>query len=216
VIKYISERVVRNVSPERAVQPFWINISSNDIVKEQIEKNLSLKEKLQELLEGKEIMSSVDPWLSLRELEERKEGIWTLLVSGGYLTAKQYSFGRYSLKVPSEEIMYFFKTGVMVWLEKETKVVMGKLLESLWDLLEKGEAEEFARNLEEYITNALSYFGVGGREPERVYKAFLLGILSIAINGYEVESEVESGYGRLDVVVYPREKDMEVMRRFLK
>ncbi|MCD6463441.1 MAG: PD-(D/E)XK nuclease domain-containing protein, partial [Thermotogae bacterium] len=41
---------------------------------------------------------------------------------------------------------------------------------------------------------------------ERVYKAFLLGMLSIALNGYEVESEIESGYGRLDVVVYPKEK----------
>ncbi len=206
VIKYISERVVRNASPERAVQPFWINTSSNDIVKEQIEKNPSLKEKLQELLEGKEIMVGVDPWLSLRELEERKEGVWTLLVSGGYLAARQHSFGRYTLKVPNEEIMYFFKTGVMIWLEKETKVVMGKLIEGLWDLLEKGEAGRFARNLEEYMTNALSYFDVGGKEPERVYKAFLLGILSIAINGYEVESEMETGYGRLDVVVYPREK----------
>ena len=110
------------------------------------------------------------------------------------------------MKLPNEEIMYFFKTSVMVWLEKETKVVMGKLVESLWGLLEKGEAEKFARNLEEYITNASSYFDIGGKESERVYKAFLLGMLSIAINGYEVESEIESGYGRLDVVVYPREK----------
>ena len=83
---------LRNASPERAVQPFWINTSSNDIVKEQIEKNPSLKEKLQEFLEGKEIMVGVDPWLSLRELEERKEGVWTLLVSGGYLAARQHSF----------------------------------------------------------------------------------------------------------------------------
>jgi len=205
VINYVDLRV-SSKTPEKSAQPFWINTSSNDIVKEQIEKNPSLREKLQELLEGKEIMSSVDPWLSLRELEERREGIWTLLVSGGYLTAKQHSFGRYFLKLPNEEIMYFFKTSVMVWLEKETKVMMGKLLESLWGLLEKGEAGEFAQNLEGYITNALSYFDIGGKEPERVYKAFLLGMLSIAINGYEVESELESGYGRLDVVVYPKEK----------
>ena len=94
VINYIDQRL-SGATPQEAAQPFWINTSSNDIVKQQIEKNPSLKEKLQELLEGKEIMSSVDPWLSLRELEERKEGIWTLLVSGGYLTAKQHSFGRY-------------------------------------------------------------------------------------------------------------------------
>ena len=60
--------------------------------------------------------------------------------------------------------------------------------------------------MERFIKSSLSYYDFGFEEPERVYKALLLGILSIALNGYEVESEIESGYGRLDVVVYPKEK----------
>jgi len=66
--------------------------------------------------------------------------------------------------------------------------------------------EGFTRYFERFIKSSLSYYDFGFEEPERVYKALLLGILSIALNGYEVESEIESGYGRLDVVVYPREK----------
>ena len=73
-------------------------------------------------------------------------------------------------------------------------------------MLKDGKYAKFKEMLERYMENALSYFDVGGKEPERVNKAFLLGILSIALNGYEVESEIESGYGRLDVVVYPKEK----------
>lgn len=135
-------------SPEKAVQPFWINTSSNQIIKEQIEGNPYLKQTLDILMEGKEVIQNIDPWLSLKELEE----------------------------TPDVQMM------------------------------KEGRFEGFCNFLEKFIQSSLSYYDIGYEEPERVYKAFLLGMLSIAMNGYIVESEMESGYGRLDVVVYPKER----------
>jgi len=207
VIYYVKERTLGERGKEEAPQPFWINTSSNDIIKEQVEKNPSLKGELEELLQMKEIEKTIDPYLSLRELEKKKEGVWTLLASSGYLSAKRVrGFNKYSLRIPNEELLYFFKDSVMEWIENTCGTNMGKMLNELYELLEKGTYEGFAESLKEYIEGTMSYLDIGGREPERVYKAFLLGILSIAINGYVVESERESGYGRLDVVVYPKER----------
>jgi len=74
-------------------------------------------------------------------------------------------------------------------------------------MLTKGEYEEFKKSLKGFLENGLSYYDVAKDEVERFYKGFLLGLLAIAINGYVVESEMESGYGRLDVVVYPKSKE---------
>jgi len=206
VIKYISERVIRKQPPERAVQPFWINTSSNDIVKEQIERNSQIKSELDVLLERKEILQSVDPWLSLRELEEAPEGVWTLFVSGGYLAATRQEMGMYLLRIVNREVEEFFKVIVKRWLSRVLNMNVSNLYISMVKMVKDGSVKQFVNFLERFIKNALSYYDFGFEESERVYKAFLLGILSIAINGYEVESELEAGYGRLDIALYPKEK----------
>ncbi|MCD6463095.1 MAG: AAA family ATPase [Thermotogae bacterium] len=205
VIYYIAERLSGRF-PNQAAQLFWINTSSNEIIEELIREREDLEEELDQLLEGKEIEQIVDPWLSLRELESRREGVWTLLVSGGYLTAKYIEPGTYALKIPNREVVEFFKMAVKSWLDEKTKTNMSVFMKALRDLMKRGKAGAFANILKGYIKNVLSYFDVGAEESERVYKGFLLGMLSIAVNGYMVESELESGYGRLDVVVYPKEK----------
>ena len=205
VINYIDQRL-SGATPQEAAQPFWINTSSNDIVKQQIEKNPQIKSELDVLLERKETLQSVDPWLSLRELEEVPEGVWTLFVSGGYLTATRQERGMYLLKIVNKEVEEFFKVTVKRWLSRILNMNVSNLYVSMVKMLKEGETEQFVNFLEKFIKNTLSYYDFGFEEPERVYKALLLGILSIALNGYEVESEIESGYGRLDVVVYPRGK----------
>ena len=186
VIYYVKERVYGRKAPGKAVQPFWINTSSNDIIKEQIEKNPSLKEDLDVLLEGEEILQKVNPWLSLRELEEAPEGVWTLFVSGGYLAATRREMGMYLLRIVNKEVEEFFKVTVKRWLSRVLNMNVSNLYVSMVKMLEDGSTEEFVNFLEKFIKNTLSYHDFGFEEPERVYKAFLLGILSIALNGYEV------------------------------
>jgi len=206
VIKYIKERIHGRCDPEKAAQSYWINTSSNDIIKEQVEKKTQVKDKLDALLEGKEVKVRLDPWLSLRELEEVPSGVWTLLASSGYLAARYIERKVYTVRIPNKEIEEFFKDVVGVWLKETVGFSGDELYFALEEMLSGGKVERFKELLDKFIKNSLSYYDFGFEEPERVYKAFLLGMLSIALNGYEVESEMESGYGRLDVVVYPREK----------
>ena len=84
---------------------------------------------------------------------------------------------------------------------------MKRMYDALDEMMEKGEYDKLKEKLEEFLLTGLSYYDVAKNESERFYKGFLLGMLAIAVNGYAVESEMESGYGRLDVVVYPKSKE---------
>ncbi len=205
VIKYVHERL-GGVSVESALQPYWISTSSNDIIIKQIETNPFLQQDLDKLLSKEELIVPIDPFLSLREIDQNPSGVWTLLASAGYLNAAQVSRKEYSVSIPNKEVEEFYRESVMLWLERKTKVAMYNLIRALSEAVKRGNADRFTRLLERYLSSSLSYFDIGYDDAERVYKAFVLGMLSLGTNGYVVETEAESGYGRVDVAVYPKER----------
>mgnify|MGYP000159066794 CR=1 FL=1 len=206
VLSYISERTEGKRRSDRAAQPYWINTSSNDLIIEQIKSNKNIKMEIDKLLQGKEVSLTIDQWLSLRELEKRKDGVWVLFAKGGYLTAEWVRNSKYAFRIPNEEVLNFFKDAVMEWIEERTDIEMTRMLDELDIMLQEGEYGGFVEYLKRFIESGLRYYDVARDEPERFYKGFFLGMLSIAINGYKVESEMESGYGRLDVVIYSKDK----------
>lgn len=207
VINYISKRVHGKLSLKEATQKYWVDTSENSIIIEQIQRNAMLKKELDSLLTGKGVIVRVDPSLSLREIERKKHGVWILFANSGYLSAKWIDIGKYEFKIPNEEIMYFFKDTVLDWIEDVTETDVRSMYEALEGMLLKGEYKEFKEKIYNFLINGLSFYDVARNESERFYKGFLLGILAIAVNGYVVESEQESGYGRLDIVIYPKEKN---------
>ncbi len=205
VIWYVKERLAGK-SVEQSLQPYWINSSSNDIIIKQIETNPFLQQDLDRLLSGDELIVPIDPYLSLKEIDQNPSGVWTLLAHAGYLNAVWISPKEYQVFVPNKEVELFYKEKVMLWLERKSRVSFYQMHQSLREALMKGRAEKFTTLLERYLENSLSYFDIGYDDAERVYKAFVLGMLSMTSNGYIVETEAESGYGRVDVAVYPKDK----------
>ena len=205
VIYYTKERLAGK-DVEKALQPYWINTSSNDIIIKQIENNPYLQEDLDKLLSKEELIVPIDPFLSLREVDQNPSGVWTLFASAGYINAIQISRKEYSVSIPNKEIEEFYKDSVMLWLERTTKVAMYDLIRALREAVVKGNVNRFAKLLERYLSSSLSYFDIGYDDTERVYKAFVLGMLSLGTNGYVVETETESGYGRVDVAIHPKER----------
>jgi len=68
------------------------------------------------------------------------------------------------------------------------------------NMLITGEIEIFAGLFEEFVVNNLSYFDAAGKEPEKVYHAFVLGMLVSLSENYEVKSNKESGYAHIKKV----------------
>ena len=71
--------------------------------------------------------------------------------------------------------------------------------------MKKGKIEEFAKGLQDEILSSLSYFDTD--KDEKYYKVFLIGIFIVLGNDYIRLSERESGYGRTDLVLEPKNKE---------
>lgn len=200
VLNYIS-------NSEMGFMPYWINSSSNDLIKKLLVKGSSeTKENLEELIKGKTIEKVVDDHIVMKEVDEDEENLWSFLCLSGYLKPVKIELikGRLhcELKIPNEEVHIFYENLIVKWfkesLTSERYNIMLKALVS-------GDVELFSGFFRKFVVNNLSYFDVSGEEPEKVYHAFVLGLLVSLADKYEVKSNKESGYGRYDVMIIPKD-----------
>ena len=124
---------------------------------------------------------------------------------GGYLrqsngkrdenTGKLY----YSLFIPNKEVRIIY-TGI---IERYfTDRIENKKLESMLKALIEGDIELFEEIFSNYVAASMSFFDTGG-DPEKVYHAFVMGLLLWLAPAYQVKSNRESGYGRYDIMIIP-------------
>ncbi|EHJ02106.1 AAA-ATPase-like protein [Clostridium sp. DL-VIII] len=192
---------------EVGFMPYWINSSSNDLIKRLLLKgDNNLKIELEELIEGKSINKIIDDNIVMSEVEDSNENIWSFLILSGYLKAVKTEVirGRLNceLKIPNEEVHIFYENLIEKWF-KET--LTNQKYEEMLNRLTCGDIENFGFIFQDFVLDNLSYFDVSGKEPERLYHAFVLGMLVSLSESYEVKSNKESGYGRYDVMIIPKD-----------
>jgi hypothetical protein len=87
----------------------------------------------------------------------------------------------------------------------------------LLNSLIKGDVDTFSQIFQEFLLSSASVFDVTGEDPEKIYHAFILGMLVGLKDLYEVKSNRESGYGRYDVMLIPKNpKDLGIVFEFKK
>lgn len=123
----------------------------------------------------------------------------------GYLTSiKVYiqEDGIYcTLKAPNKEV--FFRNMMESWLNETVK---GGSTAEMLNSLFIGDIDTFNEIFSRTATNVLSYHDVGEDKAESFYHAFVLGMLVHLDRDYEIRSNRESGYGRYDVIIIPKDK----------
>ena len=192
---------------EIGFMPYWINSSSNDLIKRLLLKgNKNTKLELEELIKGNPINKLIDDNIVISEVEDSNENIWSFLLMSGYLKALKTEniegILNCKLEIPNKEVLIFYRKLIEKWF-KET--VTNDYYITMLDTLTNGNIKVFEGIFKEFVINNLSYFDVSGREPERVYHAFVLGMLVSLSDDYEVKSNKESGYGRYDVMIIPKD-----------
>ncbi|WP_281000719.1 AAA family ATPase [Marinitoga aeolica] len=189
------------------IKYYWINSSGNALIKQLIrESTAEVKTKIEELIEGKEIESSIDENLVYGDLDKStEESIWTLFLFTGYLTWTKHTGEegepRYSLKITNKETLQFFKKTV-VDIIKESKIHYESIL---MELIHENY-EEFKIAFKKIVERTISYFDVSGEEPERFYHGLILGMVVGLSKKYIVKSNREAGYGRANLILIPKEK----------
>ncbi|MEE0933706.1 MAG: AAA family ATPase, partial [Clostridium sp.] len=187
--------------------PYWVNTSENKIIKTILAKGSEgLKKSFEELLRGNTIETTIDENIIMADVEANENNIWSFLLLSGYLkvVGKRRENNRiyYSLAIPNIEVRFMYEKMIEDWAnEGYIAAEYSEMLKALINF----DYEVFEEIFIEYVERSLSYFDVSGEEPERVYHSFVLGMLVALSNTHYVLSNKESGYGRYDVMVIPKD-----------
>lgn len=189
-----------------SVQPqnYWINTSSNDVVRRFIEKSDRgmTRQEIEALIAGEEIEKEICQELTYQDMYANIENIWSVLFMTGYLTYHgKPENNRFCLAIPNLEIRNIFTTQIMEYFRKNVQAD-GKTLKSFCDALEQGDAETVEEILQQYLKKTISIRDtfVQKQMKENFYHGILLGILGIK-ERWAVSSNRESGDGYSDIVV---------------
>ena len=172
-----------------------------------LKKSNSIKEKMIKLLNDEAVEVTIDLETIIVGIEEKEENIWGLMLQTGYLKVEEVVSLEeriYKVKLPNNEIKDLFRSIIRDWFSNK---VEGNDLRSILEDLITLRLEDFERKFKKLVVEMFSFFDVGENTAENFYHAFVLGMLVGLKDKYFVKSNRESGYGRYDIMLEPKEKD---------
>ena len=190
VINYIS----RGCIP----QAYWVNTGKNEILEDVMGVATDdITERLYALLQGEHVIARIDQNVVYRSLAEEPANIYSLLLVAGYLKTPKKELqadGSYlcEVSIPNKEIASVYKNEVL-------STTANKIAESLYE----NDCKKLQSAIAEYMDKSISFYDGGA---EGFYHGLMLGLIALMDNQYKIKSNRESGDGRYDVCMIPREK----------
>lgn len=182
---------------------YWINTSSNDIVRRFINRaDAVTRDEIEKLIGGGSVKKEIHQELTYRDLDSDMDNLWSLLFTTGYLTQDgETEDGRTGLVIPNREVRWIYIRQIRKWFREET-------------LKNRQELEDFCRAFEEknvaaieagftlYLRKTISIRDTNVKKEmkENFYHGILLGIFA-NMGCWKVKSNVESGEGYSDICV---------------
>ena len=198
---------ILNYLTDKELKPYWVNTSSNDLIKLTLKNSMTVKEKIERLLKDEVIEVPIDLETIIVGIEDNEDNIWGLMLGTGYLKVEEVvdlASGIYKVKIPNYEIKTLFQDIVRNWFSN--KVPGNDLRSILKDLVELN-IDEFQKKFRVLVREMFSFMDVGENTAENFYHAFVLGMLVGLRDTYYVNSNRESGFGRYDIMLEPRDKN---------
>ena len=198
---------ILNYLKNKELKPYWVNTSSNDLIKMTLEKSTTLKEQMERLLKDEAIEATIDLETIIVGIENKEENIWGLMLQTGYLKVEEtvsLEERRYKVKLPNNEIKDLIRGIIREWFSNK---VLGNDLRSILQDLVSLNLKEFEKKFRVLVEEMFSYMDVGKNTAENFYHAFVLGILVGLKDTYYVNSNRESGFGRYDIMLEPKDKN---------
>ena len=208
------------------VTTYWANTSGNSLVSKLIrEGSRTIKHTFEQLLRGNIIRRPIDEQIIYNQLGGNEDAVWSLLIASGYLkvlAVEQYEDIRgenlvplYDLALTNYEVQCMFQRMIDGWFA-EAEADYNDFIKALL----QGDLDAMNEYMNRVALQTFSYFDTGkqayGAEPERFYHGFVLGLIVELQNRYIITSNQESGFGRYDVVLEPKnlEKDDAIILEF--
>ena len=199
---------ILNFIDNKMLKPYWVNTSSNDIIKELLTTaGENIKKDMEKLIMGESLEKQIDENIVFADIAKKDEAIWSFLLFSGYLKAsnvrmkdkKMYC----DIAIPNSEVEYLYEDIIINWFDEN---MSGEDEKYMLKSLKEGDIKLFSKIFKKYVENSFSFFDIGGKEPEKFYHAFVLGLLVNMQKTHYIKSNRESGYGRYDVMLIPKDK----------
>lgn len=200
VINYIS----RGCIP----QAYWVNTGKNEVLEDVLTiATDDITERLYALLRGEKVVARIDQNVVYRSLAEDPANIYSLLLVAGYLKTPKKELqadGAYlcEVSIPNREIASVYKSEILSHLMQIgaiTRATANMIAESLY----ANDIQKLQKAISEYMDKSISFYDAGA---EGFYHGLTLGLIALLDNQYKIKSNRESGDGRYDIGLLPREK----------
>lgn len=205
---------ILNYLDTKTAAPYWVNTSSNQLISKLLQEgNKEVKESFEKLLRRECIYTEIDEQIIYGQLDIDENAIWSLMLASGYLKVSDSRTVEtnnewdhvYGVSVTNFEVLIMLKRMVRSWFAPSSsnynEFVKAMLI---------GDVKAMNVYINRIASAVFSYFDTGKKpsevtEPERFYHGFVLGLIVDLEDRYQITSNRESGFGRYDVVVEPKE-----------
>ncbi|SET24297.1 PD-(D/E)XK nuclease superfamily protein [Thomasclavelia cocleata] len=193
---------VLNYASRKVLEPYWINTSSNEMIKKAMESSDdAFNRGYEELIQTGKLETLVRMETSFFEMNSTSS-LWGLLVNAGYLTISKIisnQEGLYVIKVPNQEVQQEFQKLTAHYLK-----VAGTDLFTMFSALKRRKKEDFKDKYQRILLTLPSYHDL---KDENSYHMMALGMCAWLCHDYKIISNREAGKGRCDIILKARKEN---------
>ena len=192
---------ILNFLQYKELRAYWVDTSGNDLIKDVLKKiTKNTIEALERLFNGEGLKQNISGTSDLSKLLSEDE-LWELMLFSGYLTVEEkIDHKNYILRLPNKEIKELFRD---TFLEKYFG--RGSKLLYLMEALTENRIDEYEERLQEILLTSVSYNDTK-KGNEAFYHGLIMGMGLYLEGEYITKSNIESGLGRYDFVIEPKNK----------
>ena len=185
----------------KELRAYWVDTSGNDLIKDVLKKiTKNTIEALERLFNGEGLKQNISGTSDLSKLLSEDE-LWELMLFSGYLTVEEkIDQKNYVLRLPNKEIKELFRD---TFLEKYFG--RGSKLLYLMEALTENRIDKYEERLQEILLTSVSYNDTK-KGNEAFYHGLIMGMGLYLEGEYITKSNIESGLGRYDFVIEPKNK----------
>lgn len=210
VVSYCHEL---RMNPAVNPQNYWINTSSNDIIRKFVDMaKQSTRNEIEQLIEGRSIKKKIHQELTYRDLDSDIDNLWSLLYTTGYLTQCGPDENNMTeLVIPNKEIRWIFIEQIHQWFKEETKRDSEKLI-NFCKAFEENDITAIEEGFNAYLKKTISIHDTNVRKDmkENFYHGILLGIFG-NMDDWNTQSNAESGDGYSDIIIENEDREIGIV-----
>ena len=194
-------------------QNYWVNTSSNDIIRSFLSKaKTSDRNDVEQLINGGSIKKIIHQELTYRDLDSDPDNLWSILFTTGYLTQRSSQLGDMTeLVIPNKEVQWIYIRQIREWFKSETRKNIEKL-ENFCRAFEENDTAAIEEGFNAYLKKTISIRDTSVRKEmkENFYHGIMLGLFA-NMDGWDVQSNAESGDGYSDISVEIEEREIGII-----